>query len=107
MVNIDARLLDCASEAEITENFNRVLAFLEEQTLFFVTFDSDGGSAVAGQIVRYDGKATEPTDPTKDGKVFGGWFKGTSETAFDFDTKIKEDTALKAHWTDAPADTEE
>lgn len=40
-----------------------------------VSFDSQGGSSVASQTVNYNAKATKPTDPTKTGYTFGGWYK--------------------------------
>ena len=72
-------------------------------TTYTVTFDSDGGSAVASQTVNEGEKATKPTDPTKDGYTFEGWFNG--ETEFDFNTAITANITLKAHWEqNAPAD---
>jgi len=63
-----------------------------------VTFDSDGGSSVASQIISFDTTATEPDDPTKEGSEFVGWFK--DEEAFDFATKIRANTTLTAHWSE-------
>ena len=39
-----------------------------------VTFDSDGGSDVPQQTVTKGEKATKPTEPTKDGYIFAGWY---------------------------------
>lgn len=119
---IDSRLLDCSSEPEVTENFNRIIALidtlradmtsaqgaisstsdaldaLEALTTRTVTFDSDGGTEVVQQIVVYGGVATEPTAPTKEGYTFGGWYSG--ETVYDFATAVKADLTLTAHWTE-------
>lgn len=119
---IDSRLLDCSSEPEVTENFNRIIALidtlradmtsaqgaisstsdaldaLEALTARTVTFDSDGGTEVVQQIVVYGGVATEPTAPTKEGYTFGGWYSG--ETVYDFATAVKADLTLTAHWTE-------
>ena len=68
---------------------------------FDVTFDSDGGSDVTAQSVRYNTTANKPADPTKNGKKFLGWFAPNATEAFDFaNTPIKAATALKAHWAD-------
>lgn len=61
-----------------------------------VTFDSNGGSAVNPQTVNYGAKATKPTDPTRDGYAFLGWYNGN--TAFDFDTPITDAITLTAKW---------
>ncbi|MBQ2830318.1 MAG: WG repeat-containing protein, partial [Oscillospiraceae bacterium] len=42
-----------------------------------VTFDSKGGSKVKTQSVDDDQKLTKPTDPTKSGFDFGGWYRDT------------------------------
>ena len=71
-----------------------------------VTFDSDGGSAVASQTVVSGYKAVEPDDPAKDGFAFKGWYQVTggmtAETAFDFDTAVTGDITLKAVWVTSP-----
>ena len=118
---IDNRLLDCASEPEITENFNRVLVLMDSAaaavtalstslselmenvnalkniTTRTVTFNSDGGTEVTAQPVVYGGVAVEPTAPTKEGYTFGGWYNG--ETSYSFASEVKADTTLTAHWT--------
>ena len=38
-----------------------------------VSFQSNGGSAVAAQTVKYNGKASKPADPVRSGYVFKGW----------------------------------
>lgn len=64
-----------------------------------VTFESNGGSAVASQTVANNGKATEPTDPTKDGYTFSGWYLPTDlSTPYDFDTAVTGNIALYAKW---------
>lgn len=40
---------------------------------FTVTFNTDGGSTVASQTVKYGEKAVIPTNPTKEGYVFYNW----------------------------------
>ena len=67
---------------------------------FTVTFDSQGGSTVAAQTVKQDGKVTMPDTPTKEGYTFGGWYRDAEcETAwtFDLDT-VDENMTLYARW---------
>ncbi len=45
-----------------------------EQTQCTVTFDVDGGSAVASVTVNKGEKIAEPAAPTKFGYEFGGWY---------------------------------
>lgn len=65
-----------------------------------VTFEVNGGSAVAAHNVIKGEKATKPADPTKAGNAFDGWFQdATFSVAFDFDTPITADTTLYSKWT--------
>ena len=65
-----------------------------------VTFEVNGGSAVAAQGVIKGEKAAKPADPTKAGNAFDGWFQdATFSVAFDFDTPITADMTLYAKWT--------
>ena len=63
---------------------------------YTVTFDSDGGSVVSAQTVESGQPATEPTDPTKAGNIFVGWFLG--ETEYNFATPVTGNITLLAHW---------
>lgn len=61
-----------------------------------VSFDSNGGSTVKSQTVNKNFTAKEPTDPTRSGYTFLGWYNGTKK--FDFSTKITSNITLKAKW---------
>ncbi|MCR2802295.1 InlB B-repeat-containing protein [Paenibacillus soyae] len=64
-----------------------------------LSFDSNGGSAVASETVEYDAKGTEPAAPAKEGYTFGGWYTDINLTKrFDFETGVKIDTVLYAKW---------
>lgn len=63
---------------------------------YTVTFDTDGGSEVAAKTVDYNGKATKPADPKKEGYIFSGWYNG--DTQFNFNTAITTNVTIKAHW---------
>ena len=64
-----------------------------------VTFDSQGGSAVEAQLVADGEKAKKPTNPTKEGFDFLGWFEEKAAvTAFDFNTPITTNWTLYAGW---------
>ena len=66
-----------------------------------VTFDPDGGSAVAAQKVRLLSAAQKPADPKKNGYTFKGWYLGS--TPYDFSAPVTEDITLKAKWEKIPA----
>jgi uncharacterized repeat protein (TIGR02543 family) len=106
MVVIDDRLLTPDTDQDVAENFNRVLASLDEifgivadldaSQLFKVTFDSNGGSEVATQYVVDNDVVTQPEDPTQEGYVFQGWY--LFDDLYDFETPVGTHLNLTAHW---------
>lgn len=70
-------------------------------TLHTVTFNSNGGSDVPGQI-RANAAATKPADPTRSGYDFGGWYTDeafTTEYTFTESEKVTQALTLYAKWT--------
>ena len=65
--------------------------------VYTVTFNTNGGTAVASQTVDHGGKAAKPTDPTKTGYKFAGWYT-EADTEFNFNTPIESATTLYAKW---------
>ena len=63
---------------------------------YWVTFDSDGGSAIDSQFVFDKISLNDQTTPTKPGYSFGGWYNGTEEV--ENGTQITKPMTLKAHW---------
>ena len=71
---------------------------------YSVNFDSNGGSAVASQSVKYGSKASRPADPTRAGHTFQGWYTSRDGgSKYDFGTAVTGDVTLHAHWAKEPA----
>lgn len=85
-------------EAQYNTWFDAVYQPSALATYYTVSFDTDGGTAIADQSVRSGQKAVKPDDPTKTGETFKGWYKeDTFTTAFDFDVDtITADTTIYA-----------
>lgn len=65
-----------------------------------ITFTTNGGSTITAVQIESGTKILKPSDPTKDGFVFGGWYKDSAfSTEFDFDNVITANTTLYAKWT--------
>ena len=70
-----------------------------KQVIFTVSFNSQGGSAVANQKVALGSAATRPADPTKKGFTFTGWYTDTSfKTLYDFGKTVSFNMLLQAGW---------
>lgn len=70
---------------------------------FKVTFNSQDGSPVPAQYIENNGKVTRPTDPTKTGYIFDGWYKDADcsdgqKWNFATDT-VTSNITLYAKWT--------
>lgn len=66
---------------------------------YTVSFDSNGGTDVASQALRYGDTVTEPEPPTREGYQFSGWYTDEGLTQlWDFDTPIENSMELYALW---------
>jgi uncharacterized repeat protein (TIGR02543 family) len=63
---------------------------------YTVTFNSDGGTAVAKQSIVPGESAKEPTAPTKEAYIFDGWY--LNNTKYDFSEEVKKNITLVAKW---------
>ena len=88
---------------EKAESINELVVGTE----YTITFDSKGGSAVQPIKASAGAAITAPTDPTKDGFVFAGWYESTdggttlSDTAFSFSYMPARVFTLYAKWATA------
>jgi uncharacterized repeat protein (TIGR02543 family) len=75
---------------------------------YTVTFNTNGGSTIASQIIAQGAKATQPAAPTKEGYTFGGWYKEAACTnVWNFNTDIvTANETLYAKWTQGSSPTD-
>ncbi|WP_245946932.1 tail fiber protein [Paenibacillus cellulosilyticus] len=65
-----------------------------------ISFNVNGGSAVADQQVNVGSKVVKPTDPTRLGYSFSGWYSDAAlKTSYNFNTLVTTDLTLYAAWT--------
>ncbi len=83
----------------ITDDSVVLYAGFEPIVTYTVTFNTNGGSSTPSQTVEENGLAIRPSNPTRDGYTFEGWYTTENFTeAFDFSTPITGDTTLYANW---------
>ena len=87
---------DIAKNITVPEGstFVNVYAIIKEG--YWVTFDSDGGSAIDSQFVFDKISLNDQTTPTKPGYTFVGWYDGESKV--ENGKEITKPMTLKAHW---------
>lgn len=90
--NIEGKNDDIEKPKEEKEDNN------EEKTEFTVSFNSNGGSVVAKQVVNKNGKVVEPKNPTRQGYEFVDWYLNNKK--YDFNTNVTSDIILVAQWNE-------
>lgn len=70
--------------------------FVDSSTTAIVTFNSNGGSAVATQVAAKDSSISLPT-PTRSGYTFQGWYAGDTKVSSPY--KVTGDVTLTAQWS--------
>lgn len=90
-------------EAPGTYSVSFSISFSKDDSVHTVTFDSLGGSSVDAAAVPSGDIVTRPADPTREGYVFGGWYKDAACTQqWDFSAdKVHANTTIYAKWLDA------
>jgi len=71
---------------------------------YTITFDSNNGSLVAEITAAYNTVVVEPSQPTKEGYTFGGWYIDEEKTTpYLFTTMGALDITVYASWTFIPS----
>ncbi len=98
--------LENAYELENSYRLNVIAYFKErdkEPEKHTITFNTNGGSNIPPTEVEEGQKLTKPTDPTREGYNFIGWYSDEGLTEeFDFNTEIIENITLYAKWEEEP-----
>ncbi len=104
----NARFIGWYSNEDLTTEFNFSTAITSDTTIYAkweeivtreVTFETNGGSTIASQIIEDGTTATKPSNPTRDGYYFVGWYSNEGlTTEFSFTTVITSDTTIYAKW---------
>ena len=87
---------DIAKNITVPDGSTSVNVYAIIKEGYWVTFDSDGGSAIDSQFVFDKISLNDQTTPTKPGYKFDGWYDGESKV--ENDKEITKPMTLKAHW---------
>lgn len=69
---------------------------------YFVNFETDGGTEIESQKLRYGQLVEKPEDPVKPGYEFEGWIYGEEEYPWSFGAdKVQGEMTLIAQWKPA------
>ncbi|HKL94986.1 MAG TPA: InlB B-repeat-containing protein, partial [Haploplasma sp.] len=76
-----------------------IIKALYEANSYTITFNSNGGSLVESITQDYATTVIQPSDPTRQGYTFGGWYGDSSlTTAYIFTTMPAQNITLYAKW---------
>ena len=87
---------DIAKNITVPEGSTSVNVYAIIKEGYWVSFDSDGGSAIDSQFVFDKIHLNDQTTPTKPGYTFDGWYDGT--TKVENGAAFSSPMTLKAHW---------
>ena len=103
-VGSDEAITGWYTDAAHTQKVESVTIETSDITLYakvekghWITFESNGGSYVEPKFFVTSANTKEPTDPTKPGYAFAGWYNGKDQ--YTFGNTLTENIELKAHWT--------
>jgi len=74
-----------------------------EVCVYTVSFETGTDETIEPQSIKYDKKASQPEDPSRDGYIFGGWYNG--EVKYNFNDAVKGNLTLVAKWDEIPTFT--
>ena len=74
-----------------------------EVNYYTVSFETGTDDTIDSQRIKYNKKASQPEDPSREGYTFGGWLNG--DVVYNFDSAVKEDLTLVAKWDEIPSFT--
>ena len=94
------------AESTILESKHAIISVIKAaETTHTVTF-KDGETILSTATVNDGAQIAKPTDPTKEGFTFEGWYADAAfSTAFNFNTFITADITLYAKWTEESVPT--
>ena len=84
---------------KVTSNITLIAKYKkveEKLNKYTVIFNSNGGSAISKQIIEENKTIVKPTNPTKKGYKFIGWY--LNNKAYNFNTKVTSNITLIAKW---------
>jgi uncharacterized repeat protein (TIGR02543 family) len=89
--------LDIPTQMGIT---NITIQALYDINTYSITFNSNGGSGITTLSSDFNSPITKPSDPTKEGHTFAGWFADEALTeVFVFDKMPLDGSSIYAKWT--------
>jgi|GEM_PF-3155996 len=82
---------------EIAEDITLTAVWVINQ--YTISFNSNGGSSVTAITQDYNTEVVAPTNPTKEGYTFGGWYSDSGlTTSYSFSTMSADNITLYAKW---------
>lgn len=91
-------------QCEIAADGSSVVKIYYDRNIYTVTFNTNEGTAIDSQTVKYGACATRPaTDPTKTDYSFIGWYSDAEfKNLYSFDTSIQSTFMIYAKWSMNP-----
>lgn len=97
-INVSARVSDGSNQVVVKKSIVGFSKKIEEKITYQVSFDLNGGTGnIYSQKVESGKLVDKPTDPTKSGYKFKGWYLNGNE--YNFNTPVSSNITLIAEYT--------
>lgn len=91
---------------ELTANFKKRSSGVGGSSRCTIKFETNGGSTIANKTTNKNTKLSEPTNPSKNGYEFDGWYTDKELTnKYDFSKLVSSSMTLYAKWTETDPET--
>ena len=81
----------------VNGDLNLFARWVKNKEYYTITFNSNGGTGVSSQKVEEGSRATRPSNPTRSGYTFIGWYTA-SGSVYNFNSGVTSNITLYAHW---------
>lgn len=89
------------TDVTVTANWRTVSSGRRHRTYYTVSFETGEGSKVSSIRTERNTSIQEPSAPTREGYVFGGWYTDkTLKIKYDFSKNVTKNMTLYAAWTE-------
>ncbi len=85
--------------AKVVPEGSTVLQVYYTRNTYNLSFDSRGGTYEEPEGHRYGALISAPSDPTRTGYAFAGWYDESTDAPYTFSTMPSKDVSLYAVWT--------
>ncbi len=100
--NIQIKALTVENGYQDSDYSNKVTKTVVAEKTYSITFNTNGGTAIPTQTIKETVNTVKPSNPTKAGYTFAGWYTSDAYTTeYSFGNKLSANVTVYAKWLEA------